>query len=134
MKQTVYFDNKYKLHSSDSCQKNFENATNSKFGWVRFPVLDLQNVTSPLQQQPIRYKFTSKYHLHYILVGLVSNYGTLFRIPCGVYQHGASFVGAYIILLVVLGYPLTFLEVHLGQYHTRGPYNIFRICPFFEGK
>lgn len=42
-------------------------------------------------------------------------------------------MAAYIILSVLLGFPLIFLEIQLGQYNTRGPYNVCRICPFFEG-
>lgn len=85
------------------------------------------------QRTEERYRFKSEKGLVIVCVALAVNYNTIYRIPSGVFAHGASYMVAYIILFVIFGYPLSFLDVVLGQYYTRGPYNVFKICPLFEG-
>lgn len=80
-----------------------------------------------------RFVFKDKHCLIYICLGLSVNYCTIFLMPAGLYAHGPTFLGAYIIVFVIFAYPLMTLNVVLGQYHSRGPYNVLKICPLFEG-
>jgi hypothetical protein len=51
------------------------------------------------------------------------------------YKHGgATFLIAYIIMLLVAGLPLFFLELCIGQYSGKGPIKLFgRIAPAMKG-
>ena len=47
-------------------------------------------------------------------------------------QIGA-FLIPYVIMVMLVGIPLVFLEMSLGQYSRRGIVPLWRICPLFEG-
>lgn len=56
----------------------------------------------------------------------------LFKFPW--YISGA-FVFPFVLMLLLLGLPLMFLELALGQYAALGPSVVFdRLCPLFHGK
>ncbi len=55
-------------------------------------------------------------------VGLTLGIGTIWRFPIGAYTHGGgAYLIAYGTLLLVMGLPLLFLELVLGQYSRVGP-------------
>ena len=44
-----------------------------------------------------------------------------------------AFLVPYTLMLALLGLPLFFLELALGQYASVGPITIWRLCPIFKG-
>jgi len=71
-----------------------------------------------------------KYEI-YIKKGL----GNTWRFPFLVYRHGgATFLVVYFFLLFVLGIPMFFLEVSLGQFTGLNPINVFvNMAPITQG-
>ncbi len=59
-------------------------------------------------------------------LGLTLGMGTVWRFPGVVYAHGGgSFLVAYLVLMLLIGFPVLFLELVLGQYS--------RVCPVMVG-
>ena len=46
----------------------------------------------------------------------------------------ASFLIPYVIILVLAGLPLFFLELALGQFSSLGPISVWKLLPLFKGK
>ena len=44
-----------------------------------------------------------------------------------------AFLIPYILALLVVGFPIMFMEMALGQFASIGPITIWRVCPLFKG-
>ncbi|KAG1660676.1 Sodium- and chloride-dependent glycine transporter 2 [Nymphon striatum] len=88
-------------------------------------------------KKPIKQRETWKGKLDFLFstsayaVGL----SNLWRFPYLCYKYGGgSFMLAYTIMLIFVGFPMYFLELVLGQYSSVGSAIIFkRLCPIFSG-
>lgn len=67
-------------------------------------------------------------------VGFAVGLGNVWRFPYLAYRNGgASFLFPYIIMLVIAGLPLFFMELALGQFASEGPITVWKMSPFFAG-
>ena len=63
-------------------------------------------------------------HLAYIAVG----FGNIWRFPSLAYSYGGgAFFIPYILALFLIGIPVLFLEIALGQYFQRGDVSVFAV-------
>ncbi|CAL1535451.1 unnamed protein product [Lymnaea stagnalis] len=69
------------------------------------------------------------------LLGYSVGLGNVWRFPYLAYSNGGgAFLFPFIIMFILLGFPLMFLELSFGQYAALGPAAIFdRICPLLNG-
>jgi len=60
--------------------------------------------------------------------------GNIWRFPYQAYENGgAAFVLAYFVLLVVVGRPMYYLEVAMGQFSGSGPVQMWNCAPICRG-
>ncbi|CAG5136357.1 unnamed protein product, partial [Candidula unifasciata] len=69
------------------------------------------------------------------LLGYSVGLGNVWRFPYLAYSNGGgAFLFPFILMFLLLGFPLMFLELSFGQFAALGPAAIFdRICPIFNG-
>ncbi|XP_055864533.1 sodium- and chloride-dependent neutral and basic amino acid transporter B(0+)-like [Biomphalaria glabrata] len=67
-------------------------------------------------------------------IGLSVGLGNVWRFPYLAYEHGgAAFLIAYIILQLLIGKPMYFMELVMGQYSGSGPTKVWRMNPAAKG-
>ncbi|KAG4068007.1 hypothetical protein HA402_010693 [Bradysia odoriphaga] len=60
--------------------------------------------------------------------------GNIWRFPFTAYENGGgAFLIPYIIVLFLIGKPLYYLEMFLGQFTSRSSVKIYNFCPAFRG-
>ncbi|XP_046542277.1 sodium- and chloride-dependent glycine transporter 2-like [Haliotis rubra] len=66
--------------------------------------------------------------------GYAASLGTVWRFPYLCYRNGgATFLIPYLIMMLVLGLPIMFLEMALGQFASEGPITVWKVSPAFHG-
>lgn len=70
--------------------------------------------------------FNNWIEYYLILIGYVIGFGSFWRFPYLIFSNGGGiFVLIYIIVLILFGIPLFYLETFLGQVYKRGPIEVF---------
>ncbi|KAL5006050.1 hypothetical protein ScPMuIL_017208 [Solemya velum] len=75
-------------------------------------------------------------HVEFILtvVGFAVGLGNVWRFPYLCYKNGGgAFLIPYVICLVIMGLPLFFMELAVGQFASLGPIKIWKINPAMKG-
>ncbi|XP_068422596.1 sodium-dependent dopamine transporter-like [Clinocottus analis] len=69
-------------------------------------------------------------------VGYAVGLGNVWRFPYLCYSSGGgAFVIPYLIMVLLCGMPLLFMEFSIGQYTRLGPVHVFnKICPLLKGE
>ncbi|XP_075547411.1 sodium-dependent proline transporter-like [Dermacentor variabilis] len=67
-------------------------------------------------------------------IGYSVGLGNLWRFPYVAYKNGGSaFLVPYIVINVLIGRPIYYVELLLGQFSGQGPLGAFRMSPMFQG-
>ena len=82
-----------------------------------------------------RLKWSHSWDFTLSALGYVVGFGNVLRFPYLAYRNGGcSFLIPYTIMLFLIGLPLFFLEVAIGQYSHNGPTKVFkRLAPAMKG-
>ena len=63
------------------------------------------------------------------------NLGNVWRFPTLAYENGGgSFFIAYFVLLLLIGKPMYYMELVLGQFSQKGPVSVWSFCPLGKCK
>ncbi|XP_045173767.2 sodium-dependent proline transporter-like [Mercenaria mercenaria] len=90
--------------------------------------------TAPQQDQRKPYQFSSTFSSYLTLIGYALGMGDIWRFPFMAYRNGGgAFLIPYVVMVIVCGIPLYFLEYSIGKFAGRGPYRIWDISPLFRG-
>ncbi|XP_067660399.1 sodium- and chloride-dependent glycine transporter 2-like [Haliotis asinina] len=66
--------------------------------------------------------------------GYGASLGTVWRFPYLCYRNGgATFLIPYFIMMLVIGLPIMFLEMALGQFASEGTITVWKVSPAFHG-
>lgn len=67
-------------------------------------------------------------------ISLSVGLGNVWRFPFIAFQNGGgTFVIPYLIVLLIIGRPIYYLEIILGQFSGRGCVKTFRLAPILKG-
>ncbi|XP_063704124.1 sodium-dependent nutrient amino acid transporter 1-like [Culicoides brevitarsis] len=67
-------------------------------------------------------------------ISLSVGIGNIWRFPFTAYENGGgAFVIPYLIVLVVIGRPMYYLEMAIGQFVSKGHVKIWELAPFMKG-
>lgn len=68
------------------------------------------------------------------LVGYAVGLGNIWRFPYLCYENGGgAFLIPYVIMLLLAGIPIFFMEVSIAQFSSSGPIKLWDVCPGFRG-
>uniref|UniRef100_A0A2M4A894 Sodium-dependent nutrient amino acid transporter 1 n=1 Tax=Anopheles triannulatus TaxID=58253 RepID=A0A2M4A894_9DIPT len=97
------------------------------------PVKLEQNGT-PTQAKPLREKWGRNLEFLMSCVALSVGFGNVWRFPHTAYENGGgAFVIPYLIVLFVIGRPIYYLEMVLGQFSSRGFVKVYDLAPGMRG-
>ncbi|XP_035794367.1 sodium-dependent nutrient amino acid transporter 1-like [Anopheles albimanus] len=100
---------------------------------VQDPVKLEQNGT-PTQVKPLREKWGRNLEFLMSCVALSVGFGNVWRFPYAAYKNGGgAFVIPYLIVLFVIGRPIYYLEMVLGQFSNRGCVKVYDLAPAMRG-
>lgn len=86
------------------------------------------------QKNKESWKCMSRLSTTFVTLCLTASLGNLLRLPRITHEHGGgAFLVAYTIVNLVLGIPLVFLEIVLGQFCQQGTTKLWRAVPLFRG-
>jgi hypothetical protein len=81
-----------------------------------------------------REKWGSQWEFIFSCIGLSVGIGNVWRFPTLAYENGGgSFLIPYFIILLVIGKPMYYMELALGQFVQQGPVGVWRLCPLGYG-
>ncbi|XP_046360452.2 sodium- and chloride-dependent creatine transporter 1-like [Haliotis rufescens] len=81
-----------------------------------------------------RAKWSNQMDFFLSLVGYCVGLGNLWRFPYFCNRNGGgAFLIPYLTCLVLIGLPLFFMEIAIGQFSGRGAVQVWSICPLFKG-
>lgn len=81
-----------------------------------------------------RETWTRKVEYLFAALGYAVGLGNIWRFPYLCYRNGGgAFLIPYMIALILVGFPVLFLEMAFGQFASLGTLTIWRISPLFKG-
>ncbi|XP_063751294.1 sodium- and chloride-dependent GABA transporter ine isoform X2 [Eleginops maclovinus] len=88
-----------------------------------------------MEQQPNRPTWSRQIEFTLAGIGCAVGLGNVWRFPYLCYRSGGgAFLVPYLLMLVVLGIPLLYMELIVGQYTRRGPVHaLANVCPLLKG-
>ncbi|VDM61731.1 unnamed protein product [Angiostrongylus costaricensis] len=83
----------------------------------------------------VRDRWATKMEFLLAVIGYAVDLGNIWRFPSVCYKHGGgAFLIPYLVMLLIGGLPMFYMELALGQFHRSGCISIWRkICPMFKG-
>jgi SNF family Na+-dependent transporter len=68
-------------------------------------------------------------------IGMSVGLGNIWRFPFQAFENGGgAFLIPYIIVLFLVGKPMYFLEMIMGQFSRKGPVKVYDFCPAMRGE
>ena len=96
--------------------------------------LDTEGGEEEEEEEEDREHWGSKWEFIFSCVGLSVGIGNVWRFPTLAYENGGgSFFIAYFIILVLIGKPMYYMELALGQFAQQGPVGVWKLCPLGTG-
>ncbi|WAR07900.1 SC6A3-like protein [Mya arenaria] len=92
------------------------------------------NDFSSTRPKAVREKWSGRFEFLLSVVGYTVGLGNIWRFPYFVKRNGGGVaLIPFLLFLVTCGGPLYYIEVCLGQFSGKSPFNVWDICPLFRG-
>ncbi|XP_063861923.1 sodium-dependent nutrient amino acid transporter 1-like isoform X2 [Scylla paramamosain] len=93
-----------------------------------------QEGTAEEREQPQRQQWSNKREFLLSCISMCVGVGNVWRFAFVALENGGgAFLVPYLVVLVLIGKPLYYLEFILGQFPSAGPVDMWAICPAFQG-
>ena len=87
-----------------------------------------------MEEKPTRVQWTNKMEFLMSCVAFSVGLGNVWRFPYTAYENGGgAFLVPYVIVLFIVGKPIYYMEMILGQFSSRSCVKIWSISPLFRG-
>ena len=87
-----------------------------------------------LEEEESRQQWSNPIEFLLSCVAMSVGLGNVWRFPFTAYENGGgAFLIPYILVLVLIGRPLYFLELAMGQFASKSSVKIWDMSPFFRG-
>uniref|UniRef100_A0A4W5NEZ9 Transporter n=1 Tax=Hucho hucho TaxID=62062 RepID=A0A4W5NEZ9_9TELE len=99
------------------------------------PTLEMELDQGKMDQEPGRPTWNRQIEFTLAGIGCAVGLGNMWRFPYLCYRSGGgAFLVPYLLMLLVMGIPLLYMELILGQYMRRGPVHaLAKACPLLKG-
>merc|ERR1712223_445362 len=95
------------------------------------PVVELE---TGLEEEESRQQWSNPIEFLLSCVAMSVGLGNVWRFPFTAYENGGgAFLIPYILVLVLIGRPLYFLELAMGQFSSSSSVKVWNMSPFFRG-
>ncbi|KAG1679898.1 Sodium- and chloride-dependent glycine transporter 2 [Nymphon striatum] len=85
-------------------------------------------------EEVARQKWSGKLDFVLSCISFAVGFGNIWRFPYMCYKNGgAVFLIPYILMLVLVGFPLFYMELCLGQFSGKGPVKVWAVVPVMRG-
>uniref|UniRef100_A0A673Y5W6 Transporter n=1 Tax=Salmo trutta TaxID=8032 RepID=A0A673Y5W6_SALTR len=104
-------------------------------GEQKDPTLEMELDQGTVDQEPGRATWKRQIEFTLAGIGCAVGLGNIWRFPYLCYRSGGgAFLVPYLLMLLVMGIPLLYMELILGQYMRRGPVHaLAKACPLLKG-
>lgn len=98
-------------------------------------LLNNSNTKSCNKSKPAKEQWGNDIEFLFSCISLSVGLGNIWRFPYIAFQNGGgAFVIPYLIVLLIIGRPVYYLEILLGQFSGRGCIKAFDMAPILKGK
>lgn len=95
----------------------------------------VETVTSTESAEPERENWGKSIEFLMSCIAMSVGLGNVWRFPFTALENGGgAFLLPYLVVLFVIGRPLYYLEMVIGQFSSKNSIDVFDMVPFFRGK
>lgn len=88
----------------------------------------------PSTEEPKRDSWGNDLEFLMSCIALSVGLGNVWRFPFAALENGGgAFLIPYLVVLLLVGKPIYYLEMLMGQFSGRGSYNVYDVVPFMRG-
>lgn len=95
--------------------------------------MEMKNETSE-QEPEKRPVWSNKWQFLMVCIANSVGLGNIWRFPFVAYENGGgAFLIPYVFVLIVIGRPMYYFEMAIGQFCSRSSVKMYNVCPLFRG-